>query len=170
MDLYHGSNQKVEDIDLSKCRPLKDFGKGFYLTTIKEQAFAMADNTVRIYGGRPVVSKFVFDESAFDNPDVNIREFSETPSLEWAKFVCNNRWRNIGDIDKIDCNRDNRYDIVIGPVANDKIAVSLRLFINDLISDKELQKRLTYRDVTNQYSFHTQKAIDYLTFKEAYDG
>ena len=82
MDLYHGSNQKVEDIDLSKCRPLKDFGKGFYLTTIKEQAFAMADNTVRIYGGSPVVSKFVLDKTAFDNSDVKIRQFSETPSLE----------------------------------------------------------------------------------------
>ncbi len=38
MILYHGSNIEIENVDLSKCRPYKDFGQGFYLTTIKEQA------------------------------------------------------------------------------------------------------------------------------------
>jgi len=38
MILYHGSNMKVTAIDLSKCRPYKDFGQGFYLTDISEQA------------------------------------------------------------------------------------------------------------------------------------
>lgn len=38
MRLYHGSNMMIENIDLSKCKPYKDFGRGFYLTEIKEQA------------------------------------------------------------------------------------------------------------------------------------
>ncbi len=38
MKLYHGSNITVETIDLGKCRPYKDFGKGFYLTDIEAQA------------------------------------------------------------------------------------------------------------------------------------
>jgi hypothetical protein len=42
MILYHGSNVKIIDIDLSKARPFKDFGRGFYLTEIKEQAQRMA--------------------------------------------------------------------------------------------------------------------------------
>lgn len=42
MILYHGSNMKIEKIDFSKCRPYKDFGKGFYCTAIKEQAELMA--------------------------------------------------------------------------------------------------------------------------------
>lgn len=28
MILYHGSNLKIKEIDLSKCKPYKDFGKG----------------------------------------------------------------------------------------------------------------------------------------------
>lgn len=32
MILYHGSNIAIDVIDLSKCRPNKDFGQGFYLT------------------------------------------------------------------------------------------------------------------------------------------
>lgn len=42
MRLYHGSNMMIEKIDLSKCKPYKDFGRGFYLTEIKEQAEKMA--------------------------------------------------------------------------------------------------------------------------------
>ena len=38
MILYHGSNVKVTEIDISKCRPYKDFGKGFYLTDITEKS------------------------------------------------------------------------------------------------------------------------------------
>ena len=36
MILYHGTNCSIDKIDLDKCRPYKDFGKGFYLTTIRE--------------------------------------------------------------------------------------------------------------------------------------
>jgi hypothetical protein len=42
MILYHGSNIKIIDVDLSKARPFKDFGQGFYLTEIREQAERMA--------------------------------------------------------------------------------------------------------------------------------
>jgi len=35
MILFHGSNVPVREINLSKCRPYKDFGRGFYLTNIE---------------------------------------------------------------------------------------------------------------------------------------
>lgn len=40
---YHGSNQDIKEIDLTKIRPNKDFGQGFYLTEDKEQAMKMAE-------------------------------------------------------------------------------------------------------------------------------
>jgi hypothetical protein len=49
MILYHGSNIIIENIDLNKCRPYKDFGKGFYCTTIKSQAELMAKRVAAIY-------------------------------------------------------------------------------------------------------------------------
>ena len=49
MKLYHGSNIVIDQIDLSKCKPYKDFGQGFYLTEIKEQAEQMARRTSAIY-------------------------------------------------------------------------------------------------------------------------
>lgn len=59
MKLYHGSNIVIEHINLAMCRPFKDFGKGFYLTDIKEQAEKMAKRVSKIYGGDPVVNAFM---------------------------------------------------------------------------------------------------------------
>jgi hypothetical protein len=38
MKVYHGSSAEIIDIDLSKCEPYRDFGRGFYVTSIREQA------------------------------------------------------------------------------------------------------------------------------------
>ena len=61
MILYHGSNLEIDVIDLNKCRPNKDFGKGFYLTDIPEQAMRMARRVSLIYGGNPIVTCFEAD-------------------------------------------------------------------------------------------------------------
>ena len=58
MILYHGSNLKISKIDLLKCRPYKDFGKGFYCTTIKKQAEFMAERVVKRQG-RNKNSKYI---------------------------------------------------------------------------------------------------------------
>ena len=58
MILYHGSNLKISKIDLSKCRPYKDFGKGFYCTTIKKQAEFMVERVVKRQG-RNKNSKYI---------------------------------------------------------------------------------------------------------------
>ena len=59
MRLYHGSNIVIDSINLAMCRPYKDFGQGFYLTDIKEQAEKMAVRVSKIYGGSPVVNTFI---------------------------------------------------------------------------------------------------------------
>ena len=62
MKLYHESNILIREIDFSRCRPYKDFGQGFYLTEIEEQATKMAERTATIYGGKGIVSVFEFDK------------------------------------------------------------------------------------------------------------
>ena len=42
MRLYHGSNMAFREVDLSFCRPNKDFGQGFYLATDRIAAERMA--------------------------------------------------------------------------------------------------------------------------------
>ena len=56
MKLYHGSNVVIDSINLALCRPYKDFGRGFYMTDIEEQAEKMAIRVSRIYGGTPILA------------------------------------------------------------------------------------------------------------------
>lgn len=62
MLLYHGSNTDIKEINLAMCRPYKDFGQGFYLTVMKEQAEKMANRVARIYGGSPVLNIYEIDD------------------------------------------------------------------------------------------------------------
>ena len=152
MILYHGSNTKIKQIDLSKCKPYKDFGQGFYLTEIEEQAEQMARRVSAIYGGDPIISKFEFDENAF--LDLTVKQFDE-PDEEWALFVMNNRKReNVHPI--------HSFDIVIGPIADDTIATLFRNFDDGIIDLQMLVSGLRYKKVSSQYFFHSAAAIKYL--------
>ncbi|MDR1953848.1 MAG: DUF3990 domain-containing protein [Clostridiales Family XIII bacterium] len=161
MILYHGSNANVTDIDLARCRPYKDFGRGFYLTDIREQAVQMARRVVRLYGGSPWVSAFNLDEMAFITDEIKILTFDK-PNKDWALFVLNNRDRHFKNFTDSLCNQDNKYDIVSGSVANDDIAYLFRTFTGGLIDIETLIRGLEYKSLTTQYSFHTEKALAYL--------
>ena len=154
MILYHGSNIAIENIELSKCRPYKDFGKGFYLTDIRRQAERMAARTAKMFHGEPTLTSFEFDLNSAQKQCLKIKIFN-SPDEEWARFVMANR-----DINAVQPNHD--YDIVIGPVADDTIARLLRMFIENFISEQQLVKELTFSDVTSQYFFHTEAAIKML--------
>jgi hypothetical protein len=161
MKLFHGSNTPIDIIDLNLCQPYKDFGRGFYLTTIEEQAVTMAKRTKRIYGGTPCVTAFDFDIKCLESGLLSVKIF-EIPSEEWAVFVLNNRNRDYTDHMNECCNHDNKYDIVTGPVANDDIALLFRTFSNGVIDIEILVKELKFRKLTDQFSFHTEKSLTFL--------
>ena len=74
----------------------------------------------------------------------------------------NNRNRKYDDFSSSECNFDNKYDVVIGPIANDDIAVLFRQYENGVISFENMVSGMVYKKTTNQYSFHTEKAISLL--------
>ncbi|MCL2079123.1 MAG: DUF3990 domain-containing protein [Oscillospiraceae bacterium] len=162
MILYHGSNIEIKRIDLSKCRSYKDFGRGFYLTSIKEQAEIWAKRVSRIFSGESWITVYEFDESVLSAENLSIKVFDE-PSSEWAMFVLNNRNRKFTDLANVNSNHDNKYDIVIGAVADDDIALQLRQLTGGFIDTDALAKAMKYRKLNNQYSFHTQNAVNHLT-------
>lgn len=163
MTLYHGSNIKIDEIDLNKCRKFKDFGQGFYCTTIQKQAEFMAIRTVkRFQKGEPFVNVFELDEEIFKDKDIRIKKFNTIPSEEWAQFILNNRNMDFKDINSLQCNTDNKYDMVIGPVADDDIVALLWQVKDSLSTVAEIVNKLKYKELTDQYSFHTKKALKYL--------
>jgi hypothetical protein len=152
----------VKEIDLEKCRPYKDFGRGFYLTAIKPQAEKMAKRVSKIYGAEPAISKFSFNAEALR--ELSVIEF-KMPSTEWAQFVMNNRNRKFANLDSPNNNQDNKYDVVIGPVANDDMALLFRQFSDGIITVEMLTREMKFKELTNQYSFHTKRAIEMLKFE-----
>lgn len=152
MKLYHGSNVAIDIIDLSKSRPGKDFGKGFYLSADKQQAVEMAESKVAFLGGEPIVTEFEFDDDSFTSSQLKIKKF-ESYTEEWAKFVYENR-ENFSDTPIHD------FDIIYGPIANDKVGAQIRNFKNGGIDLDELMRRIKYlKGITFQYYFGTEAAI-----------
>lgn len=94
MRLYHGSYCRITDIDLSKCRAFKDFGRGFYLTPDFGRAVTMANRSVVLnHSGSPEVNPYIFNKSSCP-PDLKIKEFKSN-NWEWAKFVMMNRDKHL---------------------------------------------------------------------------
>ncbi len=155
MKLYHGSNTDILHIDLAKSKPNKDFGQGFYLTADKHQAQQLAEQRAIFFGGKPNVNTYLFDENALQNKDLKVKMF-EDYSVEWAEFVVANRFNPTKKA-------IHNYDIVYGPIANDKVGVQIELFTDKLIDMPTLIQRLKYmQGITFQYFFGTGKAISLL--------
>ena len=156
MILYHGSNIDIDKIDLTKSKPYKDFGKGFYLSADKQQAQRMAEQRTSILlEGKPTLNKYQFDETTLDCDSLRILRFEEY-SKEWAEFVLKNR----------DTNTEQpgpNFDIVYGPIADDGVTFQLRRYKTGMINLEQLVNELKYsKGITFQYYFGTELAISKL--------
>lgn len=153
---------EIDKVDLSKCMPNKDFGQGFYTTMLEEQAWRMAQRRARIDGGTPTVTVYEIPDDLTKYENLNCRVFDDTPTIEWAIFIKNNRDRKFSDFDSKECNLDCKYDIVVGPVANDTVGLLIRQFSRGTINAEYLKREFDFGKLTNQYTFHTEKALQYL--------
>lgn len=155
MILYHGSNVAIDKIDLSLCKPYKDFGRGFYLTDIQSQAEDMAIRRVKLADwGSPIVTTYEFDERILNDKSINVLVFPSV-SVKWAEFVLNNR-----DVNHKGFTHD--YDVVVGPVANDTVAFQLRRYLFGAITLESLVKELEFKGLNRQFFFGTEIAISKL--------
>lgn len=156
--LFHGGSHIIEKPEIREPIRTLDFGKGFYLTTSKNQAERWVLNRLVNPGDIGYVNSYEFDlENASKN--LNIKIF-ESPTEEWIDFVIANRM-----IDGY----THEFDIVIGPVADDKVFTQLSLFEGGIISKETLVENLLTHKLVDQYLFHTDSAIPYLNFLSHYE-
>ncbi|MBQ8968508.1 MAG: DUF3990 domain-containing protein [Bacteroidaceae bacterium] len=154
MILYHGSNVEFAEIDLMKSKPNKDFGQGFYLSDTYVQAMDMAKVKVeQLETGAPIVMTYEIKEE--DLSLLRVLRFNNY-SEEWAKFILLNR--NNSTHQPV-----HDYDVVIGPIANDRVGAQLWKYENRMIDLPTLVNNLRYmKGVTIQYFFGTERAIKML--------
>ena len=152
MILYHGSNHDFNSVDLSKSKDRRDFGKGFYTTTLKEQARQWGYTMFNRFGGEGI---FIYEFEFSPSVDLLSKHFPEI-SDEWFDFILENRTKS---------GLQHNFDFIQGPVANDKIFLTITGFIDGIFSKEEAMRRLRYNKSNDQVSFHTEKAISLLVLQ-----
>ena len=158
MKLYHGSNVEVRKPSLRLSRKNTDFGRGFYTTTSAEQAEHWTSTKMdRAKTGRRVVSVFEIDNTLLTDPNVKIREFNG-PDEAWLNFVVDSR-KGV----------EHDFDLVFGPVANDKVFTVVNLYENGVIDAPAAIAQLKAYKTYDQLSFHTERVIRELRFVESYE-
>ena len=155
MILYHGSSQIVSTPRILIPNRTLDYGVGFYTTTSEQQAHDWAlrrisDNECAY------VNVYEFDEAAA--ACLKRLNFSNPPEEDWVDFVHSNRNQRGFTHDK---------DLVYGPVANDRVYAAFALYEQGLLNKQELILELKTYTLIDQMVFHTDAALEYLTFIEA---
>jgi hypothetical protein len=154
--LYHGSIEKVENPEIKVAKRTLDYGNGFYTTTSYDQALRWVQRRMK--------------ENKVDTGYVNVYEFDtdsmqslktisfKAPTEEWVDFVMANRMQEGFTHD---------YDIVYGPVANDRVYAAFALYEGGVIGKQALIAELRTYSLIDQYLFHTARSLKSIIFAEA---
>jgi hypothetical protein len=148
--LYHGSNRRFDAPDMSRARDRRDFGIGFYTTTLRAQAAEWAQIVSERFGGEPHL--YTFD---FDSAGLRMLAFPAI-SLEWLELVKANRQAG---------GTQHDYDVVTGPVANDDTMRTIALYVSGVYAADEAMRRLRYFKPNDQVSLHTPAAMSRLEMR-----
>ena len=152
MTLFHGSYVSVKAPLVRLGRKKVDFGQGFYLTKLRQQAVSWA-RTIAERKGRnamPTVSIFKFDFDAVESDGYRIN-VCESYNLEWLEYV-------------VDCRRVGKkqfqYDIVEGGVANDNVIDTVEDYENGIITAEQALGQLRYKEVNHQICILNQEIVE----------
>lgn len=157
MIVFHGSSEIVKQPDILHSYRALDFGKGFYVTSIREQAERWARRKYDLVGGKAIVNQYQMSD---ERTGLQVKTFSEDLA-EWIDFVC-------------DC-RDGKtvylqFDLIVGKVANDKVFRVVDMYHSGIWDrERALQEIRAYPNY-DQIAFISQAAIDkLLTFDRSWE-
>lgn len=156
MRVFHGSIERVKAPEIREPNRTLDYGSGFYTTTSYKQAEEwvrkrMDDSRVR----KGYVNEYELDINSLTSYKCLL---FDSPTSEWIDFVMKNR-----------LNKDfaHDYDVVYGPVANDRVYACFALYESGVMSKESLLTELRTYDLVDQYLFHTKSSLQLLTFIKA---
>lgn len=153
MKIYHTSSVVIEKPDVLYSREFLDFGKGFYLTTLYEQAVKYAMRFIR-RNREAWLNCYEFD---FDLSVWRILWF-DAYDKDWLRFVAKCRAGK----------DDTDYDMIVGGIANDKVMQTLDRYFEGEISEDKALGLLKYEKPNIQYCVRSQRMLDTcLTYLES---
>lgn len=153
MLLYHGSLAVVEHPVMLRTYRAMDFGPGFYTTTSAGQARRFVERRLKVSEAQSgYVNVYELAEEALE--PLRVLRFPEA-GREWLSFVRANR---------LERNYAHDYDLVVGPVADDSVVRSLLRYLAGECDEERVLSELKSGRLIDQWLFHTQTALDLLSF------
>ncbi len=157
MIVYHGGVEIVKNPDVRHSYRQLDFGRGFYVTTVREQAERWARRKADIYGkNKAIINLYRMS----DNMQGLSAKYFDEDMQEWLDFVC--RCRE-GKDDYL------AYDLIFGKVANDKVFRVVDMYHMGIWDRQRALKEIKVYPSYDQTAFITQKAIDRLLSFESFN-
>ena len=148
--LYHGSYVSIPAPLTGVGRRELDFGPGFYVTSLREQAERWARRVCVVRAvDTPLISIYEFDEIALP---ANVRHLRlEHYNQEWLDFIVSSRrgeepWRG--------------YDIIEGGVANDQVIDTVEDYYAGRITTEQAIGQLRFAKPTHQICISSQAVVD----------
>lgn len=154
LTVFHGATEEIRNPICAFGRPRLDFGRGFYVTDIREQAIHWAQPMAGRRGMPPILNVYKLDRTHILET-ARCRVF-DTYDAEWLEFIAANR-RGM--------NAAANYDYIEGGIANDRVIDTVNLYIQGLIGSAAALQQLAYYKPNNQICLLNQSMTDkYLQF------
>lgn len=157
MTVYHGSTTTVKAPLVGVGRSNLDFGQGFYVTDLQQQAIAWANRPIN--QGKPkVLNVYHLDVEGAIQAGFRYKHF-KAYDAEWLEFVVSSRrgepvWQEL--------------DMIEGGIANDRVFNTIELYSQGLITQELALQRLRYEKPNNQICILNQAIVDrYMSFIES---
>jgi hypothetical protein len=150
MQLYHGSKSGIQGTIRPMSREQCDFGCGFYMGTDKRQ-------TLTLICSHEDAKLYTVD---FDMSGLKVMSFDNDE--DWALSIAYYR----GTLEAIKgtqiykkyAEMGNGCDVIYGLIANDQLFATLRMFLDNIITDVVLYKSISALNLGTQYVAKTEKA------------
>lgn len=156
--VYHGSVDIIKKPVCSFGRKNLDFGRGFYVTNIREQAESWAASTQRFRDGKACVNVYTLNiKMCFS--DFRTKVF-DAYDREWLDFIvsCRNGYDAAA-----------HFDLIEGGIANDRVIDTVNNYIGGLIPVEVALSKLSQQRPNNQICILNQELVDkYLCYEQTY--
>ena len=156
MIIYHGGTDIVKTPMIIKTYSGRDFGTGFYTTSIREQAVKWSIRQAAYRkSDKAILNTYELDDNVFKN--LNTKTF-DGYTMEWLNFV-------------VSCRQDadfrHEYDLIVGKIANDDVGETIQAVIDGLTSKDFALSKLVFVHANNQICLSTDNALEYIKFISA---
>lgn len=148
LTVYHGATCVVEQPLCNAGRPNLDFGQGFYVTDLREQAISWAKRQSADRDLKPLLNVYELDrERIYAN--YHCLRF-EAYNEEWLEFIAHSRkglepWQG--------------YDFIEGGVADDRVVDTVNLYLLGMMTVDVALERLAQHLPNNQMCLLSQPLV-----------